>query len=185
MFQKDLDAFLALAEELQLKGLRRNTSEKEIEKFPEENYEPKFGETATRRQYSNVSPPNPTDNEKFEEKIASSPETTVALTDFSGGTNLEELDLKVKSMMSYSENRAPGAGGHSGGRARVCNICGKEGHRTYVMQHIEANHMTGLSIPCHLCGNLFCSRNALRIHKSRTHRHGKNSTEERDSEYLL
>ena len=104
----------------------------------------------------------------------------MALTDFSDAdTNIEELDLKLKSMMTFSENPAQG---HPNGRARICNICGKEGTRTYVMQHIEANHMTGLSIPCHLCGNLFCSSNALRIHKSRAHRNGKNSIKKRDNE---
>ena len=106
--------------------------------------------------------------------------TIVANTDSSGTTNIEELDLKLKSMMTFSEN--PVQGDPSGGRARICKICGKEGTRTYVMQQIEANHMTGLSIPCNLCGKIFCSRNALRIHKSRAQRHGKISTEERDSE---
>ena len=126
-------------------------------------------------------PDDNTPNPNFEGKIASSPETIVALTDFPGASNLKELDLKLKSAMSFSENPAPGIQ-PNGGRARICNICGKEGHRTYVMQHIEANHMTGLSIPCQLCGNLFCSRNALRIHKSRAHRQGKNSSKERDVE---
>ena len=182
VFQQDLDAFLALAEEFQLKGLTRNAGEKQTEKFSEKTYEPKLGQTATKQQHSNVylPKPKPTTDVKFEENMTPSLETIMALPDFSEtGTNIEELDLKLKSMMTFSEN--PAQGGCSG-RARICNICGKEGTRTYVMQHIEANHMTGLSIPCNMCGNLFCSRNALRIHKSRAHRHGKNLTEGKDSE---
>ena len=62
VFEKELDVFLALAEELQLKGLRGNTTEKQIENFSDENYEPKLGKTATRQQYSNIIPSRSTNN---------------------------------------------------------------------------------------------------------------------------
>ena len=37
-------------------------------------------------------------------------------------------------------------------RISKCNICGYEGPRSFVVRHIEANHITGVSHPCEICG---------------------------------
>ena len=48
--------------------------------------------------------------------------------------------------------------------AYVCKVCGKEGEGTNIKNHIEANHLEGLIIPCNLCDKTFKSRNYLKQH---------------------
>merc|ERR1712129_190050 len=50
-----------------------------------------------------------------------SPEGTVAVTDYTVATYLEDLDDKIKSMMMISENRNK----IDKNRARICKVCGK------------------------------------------------------------
>ena len=92
-------------------------------------------------------------------------ETAVALTDH---TNIESLDQQVKSMMIFSDNLDPR--GKRGTRARICKVCGKEGSWKTIRDHIEANHITGISIPCELCGKAFKTRICKINHKSQQHR---------------
>ena len=42
----------------------------------------------------------------------------------------------------------------------VCNVCGKESKQGNMKNHIEANHLEGISVPCNFCEKLFRSRNA-------------------------
>ena len=72
----------------------------------------------------------------------------------------------MKSMMTFSEKADP----YGRGKARICKVCGKEGGMGNIMNHIEANHITGISVPCGLCGSVFTSRISLSIHKSRFHK---------------
>ena len=92
-------------------------------------------------------------------------ERTVALIDSSDLTDLTELAEKVKSMMSFSENNSK-----RNGRARICNICGKEDNYTAIMQHIEAKHLDNLKIPCQLCGKVLKTRASLATHRSQSHK---------------
>ena len=79
---------------------------------------------------------------------------------FSG--NLHELDERVKSMMEKSQNRIEG-----GKRfADLCKVCGKEGFGGNIKEHIEANHLEGVVVPCRLCTKTFRSRNDLRQHNN-------------------
>ena len=47
---------------------------------------------------------------------------------------------------------------------KVCKICGKEGQATAMKDHIEANHLEGVSLPCNVCEKAFRSRQYLRRH---------------------
>ena len=78
--------------------------------------------------------------------------------------DLSELDEKVKSLMEKSPNRDS-----RGQFAYVCKICGREGQGPRIKDHIEANHLEGVVIPCNFCETTFRTRNALRLHKTRTH----------------
>ena len=75
--------------------------------------------------------------------------------------DFQELDEKVKSMMEKSPNRT------SDGtkRADICKVCGKEGQWVAIRDHIEANHIEGVSLPCNVCGKECRSRMSLRKHK--------------------
>ena len=90
-------------------------------------------------------------------------ETTVALN---SNTDTKELNEKVKSMMLISENPAPNG---QTGKARTCKVCGKEGQRNAIVDHIEANHIVGISLPCNICGKISRARNNLAQHMRRCH----------------
>ena len=49
-------------------------------------------------------------------------------------------------------------------RGKICKVCGKEGLPTTIINHIEANHLDGVSLPCDNCEKTFGSRNAKRRH---------------------
>ena len=86
-------------------------------------------------------------------------------THYSGNFNLAELDVQVKSMMEKSQNMI-----QSGSKrltAEICKVCGKEGHPQAIINHIEANHLNGVSLPCNLCEKTFRSRLNLRRHNCR------------------
>ena len=87
-------------------------------------------------------------------------ERRIALSNFVSG-DLQELDEKVKSMMETSQNLIP----NGKERAKICKVCGKEGQSMGIRDHIEANHLEGISLPCNTCGKTFRSRNYLRRHK--------------------
>ena len=58
-----------------------------------------------------------------------------------------------------------------GGRQKnyVCSICGKEGAYGLIKGHIEVNHVEGVSIPCNKCEKIFRSRGALKWHNTNHH----------------
>ena len=79
--------------------------------------------------------------------------------------DLQELDVKVMSMIVLGQNML--ASGKQ--RASVCQVCGKEGQTSLIKDHIEANHLDGITIPCNLCDKTFRSRRSLRNHKLHQH----------------
>ena len=86
-------------------------------------------------------------------------ERRIAIPNFVSG-DLQELDEKVKSMMEKSTNLIPS--GRK--RADICKVCGKEGEGIAIRDHIEANHLEGISLPCNTCGKVYRSRCSLRKH---------------------
>ena len=79
--------------------------------------------------------------------------------------DFKELDERVKSMMEKSQNKYDN-GQHLADR---CKVCGKEGKGNSIKDHIEANHLEGVVIPCNLCDKTFRSRNGFKQHKSKNH----------------
>ena len=67
-------------------------------------------------------------------------------------------------MMDFSEKPAPGG---KMVKARLCKVCGKEGT---IADHIESNHITGIVLPCNICGKSSPTRSALSKHKLRFHK---------------
>ena len=47
----------------------------------------------------------------------------------------------------------------------ICNVCGKEGMSNAIKNHIEANHIEGITIPCNSCDKTFRTRNGFIDHK--------------------
>ena len=161
--QENLDSFLAIAEELKLKGLTgQNIGEDENqykstnpnpnrmttkEVFKEEHWNP-----STKQKHPSIKKDQAPDMGKNNERSLSIPNY------FSG--DLQDLDEKVKSMMEMSQNKI-----QDGRSAKICKVCGKEGAGIAIRDHIEANHLEGISLPCNMCGKSFRSRLNLRRHK--------------------
>ena len=60
-----------------------------------------------------------------------------------------------------------------GGRCErrvLCSVCGKEGAKKLIIDHIEINHIPGILLPCNICEKTFTNRNRLAVHKSRQHK---------------
>ena len=92
-------------------------------------------------------------------------ETALALPKHEFSGDLHDLDEQIKTMMALGNNLLP----TGKARATVCQICGKEGYPTQIRDHIEANHITGILIPCNKCEKTFRSRSALKAHCVRNH----------------
>ena len=80
---------------------------------------------------------------------------------------VQDLDEKIRSMItkSGSEKKV----GQKKGFLAKCNVCGKEGPYKHMPQHVEANHITGVSHACNICGKVSRSRNALSMHMLNMH----------------
>jgi len=163
VYQENLDSFLAVAEELQLKGLMGSGAEAEVKlnvpaakKKPLKQVQPKTQEVPSHDLLNPVYKTEP------------SLEGAVAVTDFTVAADLQDLDEKIKSMMMFSENRTT-----DNKKKRICKVCNKEGSWSYIRNHIEAHHITGVSHICNICGKTARSRNGLETHKSKRGRcHG-------------
>ena len=162
VLQESLDSFLAIASELKLEGLM-GLDEDEREK-------PKT-ETAKQRQMDQPIAPFISSYEKTTEsqRSKSRESKTIAKLDDSSGDLLADLDEKVKSMMEQGQNMISYGNGRIR-KANVCKVCGKEGQIVNIRDHIEANHLEGIALPCNLCEKMFRSRENLRKHKSRHHK---------------
>ena len=137
---------------------------KDVEKKTKSNSTPQMNlKPFVNREMSNLnggkSHSNLTDHPSSEEINI---ERRIAIPNFVSG-DLKELDEKVKSMMEKSQNLAPS--GPAGSKAKICKVCGKEGAGIAIRDHIEANHLEGVSLPCNVCGKEFRSRMILRKHK--------------------
>ena len=160
VFQENLDSFLAVAEELQLKGLTGKMDEKAQDYDEEEKPQPSTFFN-THANIPNTSLKRQTSSSKI---IRAEENRSLAIpSNFSG--DMDALDEKVKSMMEKSQNFYQ----HQNIKADICKVCGKEGRYNAIKDHIEANHLEGIAIPCNLCDKTFRSRDSLRHHKLRQH----------------
>ena len=170
VYQEDFDSFLAIAEEIQLKGFsKQQTSEDLVQEQKEFRHpEPIQNDRDLPKQSA-----SPCQDLKRKKNVASTAFTTVAIPNHSS-TDLQALDEKVKSMMQKGLNMLP-AGKHPNGTPKqktswICKVCGKEGLPFNIRSHIEAIHLEGICIKCGLCDKIFSSRPALTNHKSRSHK---------------
>ena len=155
VLQEDLDSFLALAEELKLKGLagpeegakKDNTSNlPKTKKTPAE----KKLKREIEKGKSLANSPMP----KMEIQTVQDIDTAVSLNSNKIDADMENLDKQIKSMFSRSEARS----NNGQGSVATCNICGKEGPYKAMPRHIEANHITGVTHACDICGKISRSR---------------------------
>jgi len=163
--QNNLDDFLAIAEDFKLKGLSGKEEAKKESQIKTTDIKV---EESMDQFYNPVSQKKEPSVKDFDEKFVENnidddvaDSGTVALISNDNILDTEQLEEKVKSMMTKGQNILHGK------RADVCNECGKEGIGRDLKDHIEAKHLEGVSIPCSLCDKFFRTRSALRFHKKR------------------
>ena len=158
--QDNLESFLAIAEELQLRGLMGRTDERVEDTNAEGNLHSKLLPAAN----SGTKLPDSKTETQVNKFVRADSKTVVAISSYHVG-DLNQLEEKVRSMMEKSQNK------HANGKqaAHVCKVCGKEGMGSAIKDHIEANHIEGIVIPCNLCDKTFRSRNALKLHTRSYH----------------
>ena len=161
IYQEDLDQFLALAEELQLKGLTGNSQEEPKKVFAKHNNLEFLVEKA------NFIPQNPIKEIKIKEDDVEVPLEdygTVAIPDVNTSKvaidNVDALDEQITNMMHKVE----------GSSEWSCSVCGKNSKlKANIRQHIEANHIEGVSHACNQCGKVSRSRHGLSQHMLKGH----------------
>ena len=148
VYQENLDSFLSIAEELELKGLEGNS----------------YDELATERKV-------PLDEEKFafpesiQEHKTVTEHKTVALAGYVYSDMKELNNIISTSMMVKTSKKS-----QWGNPLYKCTICGKEDKCYNMKNHIEKNHLEGVSIPCNLCEKTFRCTKTLAHHKKSNHK---------------
>ena len=147
--QESLGSFLSLAAELRLKGL--------------EDYAHNVKESKSElvNQDTELKPQLSVNTLKTLKKESGELDEVI----FDDTKDWRELDQKIQSLMEKSGNKIPGKAYF----AQKCKVCGKEGKRGYIKDHIEANHLKGVTIPCNVCGKTFEKRYTLKQHTGRFH----------------
>ena len=153
VFQEDLDSFLVLAEELQLKGLTgagdtKNKGTEDLKVFQ-------------RGISKSEAKPLQTTGMNSKPKTHNF-DTTVALNET---TDNHDLNKRILSMITKSSEKAGKGQGYLG----TCNVCGKEAAYQNLPRHVEANHITGITHECDICGKMSRSAHGLRQHKTSFH----------------
>ena len=161
----NLDTFLNIVEELQLKGLNIEKGDE----HEEDNYLPM--QTLTATQESSV-------DYQLYHKSQIGLNMAVTKQEFSG--NIQTLNEEIETMIGRGEKLVKcGSRLRNGewrmGKSYVCQVCGKEGKRTHITTHIEANHLNAIIIPCTVCKKTFRTRDSLRHHDSLCHKDKNNS----------
>ena len=157
-----MDSFLAVAEDLKVKGLQKEMRKEE--------------ERATTLESQKTTKRTPKRKEKQEK---SSTEVKSELVEYSpneigdgGSTNnstdqLKMHKAKVNSMLEKSENHITNESYNL--QAYSCKECGKEGVKTNIEKHIEKHHIEGIALPCPFCEKICKSTTALTHHKKTSH----------------
>ena len=162
--QENLDGFLALADEMRLKGLTKldeSQENAETNQVHKQAFEHRELLLRQKEQSQNI-----------EQSTDHSIETALALNNRVEMSDMQLLDKQIRSMMEKGQNRVQRK---SKGKieeviTRVCKVCGKEGEQTVIGKHIEAKHITGVTLTCDICGKKAKNKNSLTAHKSVYHR---------------
>ena len=152
LYQENLDSFLGLADELQLKGLMGRS-------HPDQEVNAIEGHKDTKGELSNVLVEKES-NVKRKNPRSVKNEKTIALPSL---ISLEELEEKVLALMEKNPNHFD-AFDDGKQPAYNCKVCGKEARRNDMKRHIVSNHLEGVAIPCNICDRTFKTRDSLKNH---------------------
>ena len=164
IYQEDLDRFLALAQELQLKGLSgsQNENQEKSRKSPPTKTESK--EVLRKQEIVSLQALPASYEESFEdfnstnqENFSLVPGNYVSDLD----TNTEDVKAKIDSMMKRVTDE---------NYKFKCNVCQKTStDKTVMSRHVET-HIKGLAYPCKECTKVFRTSNSLYQHANKLHK---------------
>ena len=157
--EEDLSDFLAIAEDLKIIGFLGSSRGNEARSdtvivenqasHPEDRDRESDGENTKQKNDIKLDEDFILSDEKTQSEFEGS-----SIVEFSG--NLEELKEQTNSMMNKTSKRGQKRGkGQESKEIYICKLCGKEGEKSNVRTHIEANHIKGFSIPCNDCPKTF------------------------------
>ena len=163
------DHYGIISEELHLKGLN-GTWEQDGEDNPLKQIDaPTVTRSGTQRKNKEVETENTLHDMSLLYQSFSKHEFSSSMTlpkdEFSGKMN--ERDEKIETIMYKGENKVKS--GNQMVPEYICKVCGKKNRRTYLKNHIESNHLEGISFPCNICEKTSKTRSALKFHKSHFH----------------
>ena len=194
VYQEDLQNFLTLAQELQLKGLQEAGGEEkggkgatrlDKKRKREEVVDPSFSESGSRDNGRSSNPAEVVFKTEQDQELVSSrgwadqdyqgedqagyqeesirvpgdyPARYQGEPDYgghdpgmkvflSGEGGLEELDMQIAALMERGDDNV-----------WTCKVCGKKatkGGKPDMRDHIEANHVEGVSHPCNICSKTY------------------------------
>ena len=155
IFQDDLDGFLLIAEELQLKGLVGGEEEAlTASKDPKMNKVKTFSENVSKPQYKEVKRYEP-DQRHFESYGALVSTGSQAKMPVKIDKDAARI---VDEMIRKKDN------------FWTCTVCKfKSMNRSNLKEHVET-HIEGLEYPCNNCGKIMRTSAGFRIHMKKFHR---------------
>ena len=167
--QENLDSFLAIATELQLKGLVESSAEKgKRDQEVHTATPPKLPTKITLDEKIATKLDLLKGNEVVASKAEDTKATKTIAIKVSVKEDLSQLDEQIQSLIEKSQSLMLN-NQNKIFKAHVCKVCGKEGMKNDIKKHIESNHVEGVFLPCKLCEKTFRARNSLRIHNHRNH----------------
>ena len=163
---KNLDTFLCIAEDLDIKGLKERNAEKYPSKIIDKLYVMNNAPTKNEDQNQSQQELTLSESSVIEQD---SPKMTIAILQDKFSGDQKDLDARVKALIGRSETIVK-LSDKKVIKPYVCQICEKEGQWTTIRDHVEANHLERVVITCNMCHKTFSTRNAHRQHKSRIHK---------------
>ena len=166
IYQENLDPFLALAQDLRLKGLTGDFTEGNTSQGPSHVKSPSGEEEKTFFPKELKNSRKIARLQRWEDE-ASSEMSVSTINNQSVSVELHQLDDQIKSMMEHTGKSI--MVGNTKREAMLCKVCGKEGQLGNITNHIESNHITGVTHSCDICNKTSRSRNALYQHTKMEH----------------
>ena len=158
--QNDIEAFLSLAEEFQLKGLIGEGEEMQKQpQVPKVNKMLPEITSVMRIERENSKSNLWEDIEEIRENYF-----------YSSNKRHEVVAVSSQNMATHKEQIMSMMGKIDLGW--ICKVCGKSDtsrNKTHLMEHIEAHHMGDISLPCNICGAIQKSTAAVRAHIRKDH----------------
>ena len=166
IFQEDLDGFLALAEELQLKGLSGS--------YKEDNgtiNDKTLQENIGNRNVKTETSPLKTTSFKAASFTKESDTWNNAMVPINSAKSVVTVDPEIEDLQTKIDSMIEEV--NDGINERRCTVCGKTtkvgAGRRAMTRHIET-HIEGVSHSCIQCGKVSRSSNALTTHVSSFHK---------------